>query len=63
MRKSVTLEHYFGGEETQDTTRKIKTPGWILCSFKEKRKNYMKCKLYLKQQLLWNVFAVKRYSK
>ena len=36
MRKSVTLEHCFGGEET---TGRRKTPRWILCSFKERRRN------------------------
>ena len=63
IRRSVTLEHCFGGEETQETTRRRKTPRWILCSFKERRRNYMKGKLYLKQQLLRDSFAMKRYSK
>ena len=54
MRRSVIFEHCFGGKETQETTRRRKTPRWILCSFKEKRRNYMKCKIYLKQLLLKN---------
>ena len=29
MRRSVTLEHCFGGEETQETTRRWKTPRWM----------------------------------
>ena len=63
MRSSVTLQHCFGGEETQETTRRRKTLRLTLCSFKERRRNYMKGKLYLKQQLLRDAFAVKRYSK
>ena len=59
MKRSVTLEHCFRGEET---TRRRKTPRWILCSFKERRRNYMKGKIYLKQLLLKDKFAVKRYS-
>ena len=58
MRRSVTLKHCFGDEETQETTRKRKTPIWILCSSKERKKNYMKGKIYLKQQLLKDTFAV-----
>ena len=49
MRRSVTLEHYIGGKET---TRKK-----ILCSFKERIRNYIKSKLYLKQQLLRDAFC------
>ena len=49
MRRSVALEHYFRGEETQEKTRKKKTLRWIFCSFKERRRNYMKGMLYLKQ--------------
>ena len=63
MRRSVTLEHCFGGEKPHETPRIRKTPRWILCSFKERRRNYMKGKLYLMQQLLRDVFAAKRYSK
>ena len=63
LRKSVTLEYCFGGEETQETIRKRKIPRWILCSFKERRRNYMKGKIYLKQQLLRDAFVVKRYDK
>ena len=52
----------FRSKETQ-TTRRRKTPRWILCSFKERRRNYTKGKIYLKQQLLKVTFAVKRYGK
>ena len=50
-------------EETQETTKRRKTPKWIICSFKERRNYYMKGKIYLKEQLLKDTFAVKRYSK
>ena len=50
MRRGVTLEHCFGGEKIQETTRRRKT---LKC--------YMKSKLYLKQQLLKVKFAVKDY--
>ena len=63
MRRSVTLEHCYGGVETEETTRRRKTPRWIICYFRERRKNYRKGKFYLKQQLLRDVFAVKRYDK
>ena len=46
----------------KETTRR-KTSIWILCSFKERSRNYMKGKIYLKQQLLRDAFVVKRYSK
>ena len=46
MRRNVTLEHCFGGEEMQETTKRRKTPRWILISFKERRRNYMKGKIY-----------------
>ena len=59
-RRSVTLEICFGGKET---TRKRKTPRWILCSFQERRRNYMRGKLYLKWQLPRDALAVKRYGK
>ena len=63
MRRSVTLEHCFVVEETEKTTRRRKILRWILCSFKERRRNYMKVKIYLKQQLLKDIFTVKRYGK
>ena len=63
IRRSLTLEHYFGGEETQKATRRRKTLRWILCFFKQRRRNFMKGKIYLKQQLLKDIFAVKRYGK
>ena len=37
MRRSVTLEHCFGGEETKETTRRRKSSSWIFCIFKEKK--------------------------
>ena len=57
------MEHYFGEEETHETTRRRKTSKWLLCTFKERRRNYMKGKIYLKQKLLKDTFAVKRYGK
>ena len=46
-----------------EKTRGRKTPKWLLCTFKDRRKDYMKGKVYLKQQLLKDKFAVKRYGK
>ena len=46
-------KHCFRSEETLKTTRRRKTPRWILCSFKERRRNYMKGRLYLNQLLLF----------
>ena len=64
MRRSVTLEHCFGGKERQEITRRQKIPWWILCSFQERRRNYMKIgKIYLKQQLLKDTFTVKRRQR
>ena len=63
MRRSVTLEHRFRDEETQETDRRKKKPRWILCFFKERRRNYMKSEIYLNQQLIKGTFAVKRYGK
>ena len=57
------MEHCYGGVETEETTRRRKTPRWIPCSFKKRRKNYMKGKIYLKQLLLKDTFTVKRYGK
>ena len=48
IRRNITLEHCFGDEETQETTRSRKTLRWILYSFKERKRNYMKGKIYLK---------------
>ena len=62
MRRSVTFEHCFGGEETLETTRRRKPPRWTLYSFKKRRRNYMKGKIYLKQ-LIKDTYAVKRYGK
>ena len=56
MRRSVTLKHCFGDEKTQETTNRRKK---LSCSFKERRRNYIKGKIYLKQQLLKDTFTVK----
>ena len=63
MSMCVTMEHCFKDEGKQETTKKRKTPRWLLCNFKDIRKNYMKGKIYIKQQLLKDSFEVKRYSK
>ena len=55
MRRSVTVEHCFVSEET---TRRKKTLRWLLCSFNKRRRNYIKDKVNLKQQLLKDKFAV-----
>ena len=41
----------------------MKAPKWLLCMFKDRRINYMKGKIYLKQILLKDTFALKRYGK
>ena len=48
MSKKVMIEHCFKDEVIQETTKKRKTPKWLLCTFKNKRKNYMKSKIYIK---------------
>ena len=57
MNRSETLKHCFGGEETHETTRMRKTPRWLYCTFKDRRRNYMK------QQLVKDTFAINRYGK
>ena len=47
----------------QKTTRSRKMPKLLLFIFKDRRRNYMKGKIYLKQQLLKFTLALKRYSK
>ena len=42
MNKSVMMEHCFKDEGKQETTKKRKTSSWLLCTFKDKRRNYMK---------------------
>ena len=63
IKRSVTIEHYFENKKIHKTTGRKKTPRWLLCTFKEKRKNCMKEKIYLKQILLKDKFAAKRYVK
>ena len=60
MSKSVTIEYCFKDEGKQ---KKRKTPRWLLCTFKDRRRNYLKGKIYIKQQLLNDSFEVKRYGK
>ena len=61
--KIVTMEYCFKDERKQETTKKRKTPIWLLCTFKDRRRNYLKGKIYIKQQLLNDSFEVKRYGK
>ena len=42
MRKFVTIEHCLVNEETYETTRRKKTQRWLHCTFKERRRNYVK---------------------
>ena len=63
MRRSVKMEHCFKIKETYETTRRTKMPRWHLCTFKDRKRNYMERKIYLKQQLLKDIFTVKRYGK
>ena len=61
INKSVTMEHKNEGK--REITKKWKTPKWLLCTFKDRKRNYMKDKIYLMQQLLKDSFEVKRYGK
>ena len=47
--KRVTMEHCSKEEGKQEITKKRKTPRWLLCIFKDRKRNYMKHKIYLKQ--------------
>ena len=57
MRRSAMSEHCFENKETHETTKSRKTPRWLLCTFKEKRRNYMIGKIYLKELLLMELFS------
>ena len=63
MGNSVTMDHCFGEEKKQETTKRRKTPRWLLCSFKKGKTHYMKSKIYLRQQLLKDSFIAERYGK
>ena len=63
MSKSVMIQCCFNDEGKQETTKKRKAPRWFLCTFKDRRRNYLKGKIYIKQQLLKDSFEVKRYGK
>ena len=41
-RKTIKMEHCFRNEETHETNKGRKTPWWVLCTFKERRRNCMK---------------------
>ena len=58
--RRIKMEHCFGNEETHETRIGRKTPRWLLFTFKERRRNYMKEKIYLEQLLLKDTFAAKR---
>ena len=60
MRRSVTIEQCFENEETHKTTKKRKTLKWLTNAFKERRRNYIKGNMNLKQQQLKDTFAAKR---
>ena len=57
------MEHCFKEEGKQEVTKKRKTPSWFLCTFKDRKRNYIEGKIYLKQQLIMDSFEVKRYGK
>ena len=63
MGNSVTMDHCFGEEKKQEITNRGKTPRWLLCSFKKGKTNYMKGKIYLRQQLLKDSFNAERYGR
>ena len=62
--KSVTMELCFKeeGRKTKNYNKE-KTPRWLFCTFKNRKRKYMKGKIYLKQKLLRDSFEVKRYGK
>ena len=47
--KSVTMKHDFKGDGKQEITKKRKTQRWLLSTFKDRKMNYMKSKIYLKK--------------
>ena len=55
--KRVTMEHCFKEEGKHEITKKKKT------LYLQGQKNYMKGKIYLKQQLLRDSFELKRCGK
>ena len=57
------MDYCFGEEKKQETTKRRKTPRWLLCSFKKGKTNYMKGKIYLRQQLLKDSFNAERYGR
>ena len=63
LSKSVMMEHCFKDERKHEIKKKRKTARWLLCTFKNRNTNYMKGKIYLKEQLLKDSFEVKRYGK
>ena len=60
MSKRVTMEHCFKEEGKQEITKKREAPRWLLCTFKDRIKNYIKRKIYLKQQLLSGSFEIRQ---
>ena len=52
MGNNITMEHCFGEEKKQEPTKRKKKPRWLLCSFKKRKTNYIKGKIYLRQQLV-----------
>ena len=57
------MKHCFKYEGKSETTKKRKTLRWLLCTRNVRRRNYMKGKIYIKQQLLKDSFEVKRSGK
>ena len=47
MSKIVTMEHRFKDEGKPETTKKRKTLRWLPCTFKDRRRNYMKDNIYI----------------
>ena len=62
MKRSVKMEHCFGGEETHETTGRRKHQGGSSALLRIGKKIH-EGKIYLKQLLLMDRFAVKRYGK
>ena len=44
--KNVMIEHCFKDERKQETTKKMKTPRWLLCTFKERKILYVRQDIY-----------------
>ena len=49
LSKIVMIEHCFKEKGKHEITKKRKILRWLLCTFKDRKRNYMKGRIYLKQ--------------